>query len=74
MKHFRKLAGRGLLWAWCLVIALVAFFNVRLYSSSPLAKDNETAPPTLVAQLAANRNALEAGSALRMQQLFPEGY
>ena len=28
----------------------------------------------LVAQLAANRAALEAGSPSRMQQLFPEGY
>ena len=74
MTRFRKLIGRAVLWGWRLTIVVVVFFNVRLYWSSPLAPSSASAPPMLVAQLAANRAALEAGSPSRMQQLFPEGY
>jgi hypothetical protein len=55
------------------MIATVVFFNLRLYSSSPLAETKDDVPPMLLAQLAANRAALDAGSPSQMQTLFPEG-
>jgi hypothetical protein len=55
-------------------LVAVLFFNVRLYSSSPLAPSGDDEPPALVAQLAANRSALEADSPTQMHELFPEGY
>lgn len=73
-KRLRKLVCRGLIYVWCLTIVAVAFINLRLYSPTPLAKNKNEAPPTLLAQLAANRAALDAGSPSQMQALFPEGY
>lgn len=74
MTNFRKRIRRGFIWTWLISMVLVVFFNLRLYSPSPLAQRNDNPPPMLVAQLAANRTALEAGLASQMQQLFPEGY
>ena len=74
IRLFGNLVGRGLIFVWFLMIATVVFFNLRLYSSSPLAKKDDDVPPMLLAQLAANRAALDAGSPSRMQALFPEGY
>ena len=63
-----------LAWLWRFTVLVVVFFNVRLYCSSPLAEDINEVPPTLIAQLAANRVALDAGSPDQMQGFFPEGY
>lgn len=65
---------RTLVAVWLLVVFAVLFFNVRLYVQSPLTRDQDTIPPQLRAQLAANRAALEAGAPGQMQELFPEGY
>ena len=61
-------------WIWRVVIVVIVFFNVRLYRASPLAKTRDGVPPELVAQLAANRLALDSGSPAEMQKLFPEGF
>jgi len=74
MTQPKKRIHRGFIWAWRLLIAAVLFFNVRLYSPSPLAERQDSEPLALVAQLAANRAALDAGSPSQMQHLFPEGY
>lgn len=57
-----------------MLIVVVVFFNVRLYRQSPLARTRDGVPPELVAQLAANRAALDSGSPADMQKLFPEGF
>jgi hypothetical protein len=74
IRQFGKLIGRGLTVVWLLTIVTIVFLNLRLYSSSPLATKNDDVPPMLLAQLAANRAALDAGSPSQMQTLFPEGY
>ena len=61
-------------WAWRLLIALVVFCNVRLYAPTPLAATDNTLPPSLLAQLAANREAIDSGAPEQMQTLFPEGF
>ncbi|QOV88179.1 hypothetical protein [Humisphaera borealis] len=65
---------RLLIACWLVAVGAVLLFNVRLYCASPLARHPSEAPPTLVAQLAANRAALDAGSPAQMQKLFPEGF
>jgi hypothetical protein len=74
MKHFKRMIRRAFLGVWSLLIVAMVFFNARLYSPSPLAQTQDQAPPELIAQLAANRVALDAGAPTRMQKLFPEGY
>lgn len=74
MGFLKSLFRRGCVWAWRLLIAVVLFFNLRLYWPSPLADHNETIPPQIVAQLTANRSAIEAGCPQQMQELFPEGF
>ena len=64
----------SLVWSWRLLIFVVVFFNARLYWPSPLASHDDTLPPSLVAQLDANRAAIDGGCPANMQQLFPEGY
>lgn len=59
---------------WIICIAVVLFFNLRLYAPSPLAPSNQQVPPDVVYQLNASRKALENGAATEMQKLFPEGY
>lgn len=61
-------------WLWRALLALVLFLNLRLYWPTPLAADRNTAPRQLVAQLNANRRALDDGWPETMQGLFPEGY
>ncbi len=60
-------------WSWRLVLAAVLFFNVRLYTASPLPSSNQAIAPELLNQLRANRSAIDNGAPARMQQLFPEG-
>jgi hypothetical protein len=60
--------------AWIILITVVVFLNVRLYTTSPLAADIQQTPATLRLQLNANRTALDSNAASQMQQFFPEGY
>lgn len=66
--------GRARAIIWTLIIGAVLYFNLRLYSASPLARQNDQVPPQLLVQLAANHAAIEAGYPAQMQELFPEGY
>ncbi|WP_146115760.1 MULTISPECIES: hypothetical protein [Pirellulaceae] len=74
MQQYRKWAARGRMVVWGLLALAVFYFNVRLYGTSPLVKEVDQVPPELVAQLAASRAALDAGSASQMQEHFPEGF
>jgi len=73
-RHRGKWAGRVRASFWALLLLALLFFNVRLYAPYPLVKETDRVPPQLLAQLAANRSALDAGSASQMQEYFPEGY
>lgn len=74
MQRLKTWTVRGVVAGWVLLMGVVLFFNVRLYAPSPLAENQDRVPPQLLAQLAANRAALDAGAPAEMQKLFPEGY
>jgi len=59
---------------WIIAAAVVLFFNVRLYTSTPLVDDANRVPAALLGQLNSNRIALNSEAASQMQQLFPEGH
>ena len=65
-----KFIGR---WSWRLLLALILFFNLRLYCDPPLPSSNQTVAPALLDQLRSNRRAIDDGAPARMQMLFPEG-
>ena len=70
MKKIRTCAR----WMWRTVLLVVLLFNVRFYAASPLTRKTDKLPPSLVAQLNANRLAIDSGAPKKMQQFFPEGY
>ncbi|MGB7346053.1 MAG: hypothetical protein WBD20_17680 [Pirellulaceae bacterium] len=74
MTKLRKFIRGIVVWTWRFVVVAIVFFNARLYWPSPLAQSRDEVPPTLVAQLAANRSAIDTGTPEQMQRLFPEGF
>ena len=61
-------------WTWWACLLAILFFNLRLYSPTPLAPNQGVLPNEILAQLNANRVAIDAGAPESMQHFFPEGF
>ena len=71
MLRFIRFSAR---WFWRAILLLVLLANLRLYAPSPLAPDHDQLPVSLIAQLNANRIAIDSGAGNDMQNFFPEGF